>query len=751
MTEQSWSKGAPPERWWALYMRVTREESVAADLSIPNQIARAKEIAALRGWTAWKVYVEPRHVSAELWTDKRPALRELLADVAAGRVIGVCARHTDRLWRNNEIQGRVLRALRERGCELWDFTNKYDYRSAHGRFSLQVLGAASELEVNLTAERIREMKRGKAMKGKLGGGPPPFGYTSQSRRFLELQAEGLSKDEAYRQACVQFPVGKCWYVDEREAEIVRLMFELYTSPRYRYGCKRIVHHLNGRGHKTRHGREWLSNYVIKLINNPVYAGFTSFDERAYEEKMPSRLPRREQSLYQGEHPPIVSAELWQKAQTIKTSENTVKRRHRDTPSNSEFTLTGLIRCPRCGCRMIGKARAGSTRRYYICSRRHTGGPDLCSFPLVDASRLQAEVWNWIHEIVASPAFVMEHMARLQKKLDAEQPETRKRTAILERRRDEIRAATSKYLRLFESSKDADSDATMLDRVRELRAEQTVVDAELAELSAQAPPPHQLTVERVRHYLDRLRSRLEANPQQQRALFHEFKREHGLQVRAVSPTEFTISIALPMRELADASEVRGFTPTQPLRSERMFSVVAGTQARGGSKEPRSGKPGTIGPSIALDGSVRVTRETTTVSQWVESENAKGHHCQCGCGKPIRVLPQHHSQGIPRYIRTHHPMAMTREVESIRAEGLLTVQQAASQLGIGETTLRRLEGQLFEPPPRRGKRRIRVFTTDQVKQIAAALRKQRKASERRKRGGHPPKEKNDTTSKKDIDSA
>src|SRR5262249_58502380 len=91
----------------------------------------------------------------------------------AGRIMGVWARHTDRLWRNNQIQSQVLGVLRPARVELWDFTHQYDYRSAHGRFSLQVLGAASELEVNLTAERIREMKRGKAMKGRTGGGPPP--------------------------------------------------------------------------------------------------------------------------------------------------------------------------------------------------------------------------------------------------------------------------------------------------------------------------------------------------------------------------------------------------------------------------------------------------------------------------------------------------------------------------------------------------------------------------------------------------
>src|SRR5262245_4415914 len=103
-------------------------ESVQAGLSVPNQWPRGREIASLSRWPEYRIYVEPKHVSAELWTDKRPALKRLLDDIAAGRVLGVCARHTDRFWRNNEVQARFLRILRDAGVELWDFNNQYDYK-----------------------------------------------------------------------------------------------------------------------------------------------------------------------------------------------------------------------------------------------------------------------------------------------------------------------------------------------------------------------------------------------------------------------------------------------------------------------------------------------------------------------------------------------------------------------------------------------------------------------------------------------
>ncbi|MDI3291944.1 recombinase family protein [Polyangium sp. 15x6] len=574
-TLQSWEEGSkPPERWWAFYIRVTREESVKTDLSIPNQCSRARELASLRRWSDYRIYVEPKHVTAEVWADKRPALKRLLDDIAAGRILGVCARHTDRFWRNNEIQARFLKVLREAGVELWDFNNRYDYKSAHGRFSLQVLGAASELEVNLTGERIREMRRGKAIKGKVGGGPPPFGYTSQSRRIKELVAAGLSEDEAYRKACLEYPIGKCWYIDEKEAATVRLIFELYTSANYRYGNRRICQHLIRHGYRTREGYDFRASTIVRTLNNPVYAGFTAFDEVSYEERIPSRLPRHQQTRYKGEHPALISTETWEKAQQIKTEENASKRTR--TKSRQQFALTGIMRCPSCGGRIQGKLSSREKRRYYICTRRAQVGLDVCSLPMIRGDELEQATWNWLHEVLSSPAFVMEHVARLQKKLEGEVPAAQRKLATLKRRRDTVKASIEKYFKVFEGSRDGTPDASILDRVRELRAELRTVEGEIEQIEAQASPaPCKVSAEQVRKYLAKLKARVvEGDGANLRSLFHEFRREHGLDIRPVTNTEFTVALALPVGEMGEGGKTRQVVSALGRRGSRGGPVVSG---------------------------------------------------------------------------------------------------------------------------------------------------------------------------------
>jgi hypothetical protein len=133
-----------------------------------------------------------------------------------------------------------------------------------------------------------------------------------------------------------------------------------------------------------------------------------------------------------------------------------------------------------------------------------------------------------------------------------------------------------------------------------------------------------------------------------------------------------------------------------------------------------KPGTSDPRVRFKHRVQLARKAVPIAAWIEAENAKGHTCACGCGKPIRVLRQHHWEGIPRYLRAHHPMAMTQETCRLREAGLLTLAVVTKDLGISATTLRRLEGKLFEPVARQGKRQMRVFTSEQVEVLRKALR-------------------------------
>jgi hypothetical protein len=113
-----------------------------------------------------------------------------------------------------------------------------------------------------------------------------------------------------------------------------------------------------------------------------------------------------------------------------------------------------------------------------------------------------------------------------------------------------------------------------------------------------------------------------------------------------------------------------------------------------------------------------------AEWVDLEKAKGRLCACGCAEPIRIAKRHRRVGIPTYRHGHHAGGMTKEVRAIRAEGGMTSGEVARLLGIGLTTLRRLDGVAYQVPERAGGRRIRVFGTAEVRRIRKWLAAQKR---------------------------
>lgn len=216
------------------------------------------------------------------------------------------------------------------------------------------------------------------------------------------------------------------------------------------------------GYQRRTAGPFVHVAVMHILNNPVYAGYTSYDEAAYERRLPSKLPRHKQKLFEGEHLAIIDPELWHNAQEIKATESKISRMrtvHDGDGSTAEtFSLTGILQCPSCGGNLHGKwtnrtHKNNQGYRYYFCSNRHDGGPEACSFRPIPATNLQNAVWNWLHEILASPEFVMEHVERLQRRLKAEQPDATKRLATFLKQRDALKGAIAKYFKAFETSPD----------------------------------------------------------------------------------------------------------------------------------------------------------------------------------------------------------------------------------------------------------------------------------------------------------
>ncbi|EAR22155.1 recombinase family protein [Nitrococcus mobilis] len=172
--------------------------------------------------------------------------------------------------------------------------------------------------------------------------------------------------------------------DPELASVVRQMFEWYVTGRY--SVREITRMARAEGLAFRKtGNPVPQSSVHKMLRNPIYMGEFVWDGKIYE----------------GNHQPIVSRELWNKAQAVLDGRSA----NRNRKPKRDFAFTGLIRCGHCGCSMVAEIKK-NRYVYYHCSRAKGKCPEPYTreevleerfAELLDRLRFDDEVLAWVSQ------------------------------------------------------------------------------------------------------------------------------------------------------------------------------------------------------------------------------------------------------------------------------------------------------------------------------------------------------------------
>lgn len=677
----------------AFYSRLTVDDAAGKALSLPNQRKRFLELAESNGWATHRIYEEPKRVSGQLSEEDRPALAELLGDVRAGHVSRVVVRHLDRLGRG-EVLETVVREFRTRGVAVQTFDGPVDLASAAGRLGVRVQAVVGAFEIERSGERVREAKRRRSMEGWYLG-PAPYGYTSQARLRAELTAlygnDAAGAERARTEAQLRIPISPGLIVDPAEAAVVREIYRMFVHERR--GARRIANDFNAAG-STHRGGIWYSQTIQKILRDPKVVGLTTYDEAAYANKRPSSARIDRQSTFAGKHEAIIDDETWRLAQLLGKNAGATWQVSREV--SRPYPLSGLIVCrdghPMKG-RSSGKTSAASNC-YYTCGHRARHGqhhPRGCSAPVIRAGRAESAVRDVLSRVFADPARVIEVVAEANRLLAASAPKRRVELEELDAKVKDANARIKRLMHVIEREDDRGKAGEVLDRVMEIRDEIRELEAQREVLDSNVVPlPKRVSDKEVTSYLSKLRDRLKNDPEGFSILLVELRAHHALSVTVTDA--YTVRLTLDL----DPARLGGAPVVMSARVRSRVPLVIDADA--GARAPTS-------------------------DEWAADEQGK-HLCGCGCGQLIVVTPLHmaESKGIPTFILGHHRMNMTAFVEGVNAEGFLTVAQAASSLGVSETTLRRIEERGLIQPERRkwGKRYpMRLYKREDLPKLKLTL--------------------------------
>lgn len=316
------------------------------------------------GWTALPdTYDDGGHSGG---TIERPALRRLLADIAAGRVDIVVVYKVDRLSRSLADFARLMQLFEDRGVSFVSVTQQFSTTTSMGRLTLNMLLSFAQFEREVAGERIRDKIAATRRRGVWVCGRPPTGYR------LPLQGD---PDRSLR-------------VHDEEAGLIRRVFERYIelgSP------LAVAQELNSTGLATplwtsargirRGGKPFTAKDIHRLLTNPVYIGKIAHTRDGMTE------------LYDALHQPIVEQAVWDKAHAkISKAERDQQRRwtHTHLLKGKLRTAEGHTMSPGSVQRPLRKGdRTGARRivRYYISQLAIKHGYAACPVKSINAAHL----------------------------------------------------------------------------------------------------------------------------------------------------------------------------------------------------------------------------------------------------------------------------------------------------------------------------------------------------------------------------
>ena len=167
----------------AIYTRKSSDEGLEQDF---NSLDAQREACAAyilsqtsEGWTALPERYDDGGISGG--TLERPALKRLLADIAAKKIDIVVVYKVDRLTRSLLDFSKLVETFDKNEASFVSITQSFNTTSSMGRLTLNMLLSFAQFEREVTAERIRDKIAASKAKGMWMGGIPPLGYMPNGR------------------------------------------------------------------------------------------------------------------------------------------------------------------------------------------------------------------------------------------------------------------------------------------------------------------------------------------------------------------------------------------------------------------------------------------------------------------------------------------------------------------------------------------------------------------------------------------
>lgn len=431
----------------AYYARVSTEKDEQLHSLSAQREHFEKLVAENPNWTLTRGYID-EGISGKS-VEKRDSFLEMVRDATMHKFDLLLTKEISRFARNTIDSLSYTQELLRYGVGVFFENDNINTLDQDSEFRLTIMSGIAQDESRKISERIKFGFRESIKKGVVLGNDNIWGYRKEKGKLI---------------------------VVPEEAQMVQDIFDMYANQNM--GVRKIAKIISDAGYRNSNGNPFSFSSIKGILVNPKYKGYYcgnkthKIDFRHGDIK---HLSPDEWVMYEDNEavPPIVSEELWDKANRILVERSSKVSSENKTSYQNKYLYSGKIVCGEhnvCYHHAVYKYKSGN-KELWMC-REYSNG-NGCRSPIVYTTEIDEIIKQVYDRIICEKAGIINDLIALYKESGS--------TKAIEKNRRKITGDINAIL----AKKDKLLDLVMDDRITNAEFEQrnNIFNKQIDELKA----------------------------------------------------------------------------------------------------------------------------------------------------------------------------------------------------------------------------------------------------------------------------
>lgn len=288
--------------------------------------------------------------------ENREGLKSLITDCEKGLIDLIITKSISRFCRNTTDCLELVRKLLNYDVYIQFEKEDINTGSMESELMLAILASMAKDESMSISENAKWGIRNRFLSGTYIISCPPYGYDNINGEMV---------------------------IVPKQAEVVQHIFADILAGK---STNTIAQELNKRGVPTKKGGKWAGSTISGIISNEKYIGDALFQKTFIDENFNKHKNNGEYEQYycKGHHEPIVSQEIFEKANAVIKQHGLEKGNSGDTKKyNNRYGFSGKIKCGECGSSFKRRIHYKPSGKYIAwCCGTHIEDKNSCSMKYI---------------------------------------------------------------------------------------------------------------------------------------------------------------------------------------------------------------------------------------------------------------------------------------------------------------------------------------------------------------------------------